>query len=280
MGDCDDDARARDQSLASAVGLPVPNALSPHDALTLLVGGTRVPDVRRVIELLDPYIHVIFPEHQEELAAAAPLPETYPIVATVRAIAASLGASALPIYWREHSEPLLLASEPRAFVLAPEHVNDGATARIRFDAGYAIARVAGGSILGHAAPPEQVRSLLIVLDDRDADDEHNFRKRISHAMPRRNRKELERVVAESRLDVGAYKTWEQEERRRALGIGVATCGDLRAVAASISPDVLEATGGDERRARVQANPMLVDALRFATSDLGWSLIRRLYGRLR
>jgi tetratricopeptide (TPR) repeat protein len=274
-----DDALARKLVAYVAVPTPQPDALRPDEALAILVGPTRVADVRTVVAHLDPYLHEIFPDGQEELQTMAPLPERYPITGAIRAIAQALGVPSLSLFWRERAEPMLLASDPRAFVIAPDHVTEQAVTRIRFDAAYAIARLAAGSILGHAAPAEDVRAMLYAISDSDADDEGNYRRRVSHALPRRARKDLERLVEEiGVIDPRATTAWEGEERRRALGVGVITCGDLRAVARSACPDVFTAASAEERRAGLRASMLVVEALRFATSDACWTASKRLYGR--
>ena len=261
------------------VPTPVPDALRAEDALALLVGKTQVADVRTVVAHLDPFLHEIFPEAQQELHTLAPLPERYPITGALRAIALALGIPGINLRWREHSEPALLASEPRTFVIAPEHVAEQAATRIRFDAAYALARLAGGSLLGHVLPAEEVRALLHAISDPDADDADGYRRRVSQAMPRRARKDLERLLEEiGVIEPRATTAWEGEERRRALGIGVITCGDLRAVARSACPEAFAAATAEARRTQLRASLLIVEALRFVTTDACWTASKRLYGR--
>ncbi len=272
-----------DDALARAVApmlfaSPVPGALSADDALAMLVGQTRVPDLRRVVAMLDPYLHAIFPDGAELLAGAAPLPEKYPIAGVLRGIAAGLGVPDLALYWRERAEPMLCVTDPRAFVIAPEHVGEDASNRIRFDVAYALARLAGGSLLGHAIPADEVRALLLAFAERDAEDELGFKKRVASALPRRARKDLEKLCSEVVFDASHIKVWEAEERRRALGVGVVASGGLRAVAHAVCPDAYAAANPDARRAAIRANPMMLESLRFAITDACWSTVQRFYGR--
>ncbi|MEJ7603826.1 MAG: hypothetical protein WKG01_38425 [Kofleriaceae bacterium] len=274
-----DDTLAQAQRSYVTIPTPVPDALRADDALAILVGKTGVADVRTVVAHLDPFLHEIFPDAQKELHTLAPLPERYPITGAIRAIALGLGLPLVNLYWRERTEPVLLASDPRAFVISPEHVTEQAATRIRFDAAYALARLAGGSVLGHVLPAEEVRALLHAISDPDADDADGYRRRVPQAMPRRARKDLERLLEDiGVVDPRATTAWEGEERRRALGIGVITCGDLRAVARSACPEVFTGASAEDRRAKLRANLLIVEALRFVTTDACWTASKRLYGR--
>src|SRR5439155_732228 len=65
------------------------------EALQILVGPTRARFLRRVLAVLDPYVHEVFPAGQESLGALPRLPDSYPAVLCVRAVAAALGVNSL-----------------------------------------------------------------------------------------------------------------------------------------------------------------------------------------
>ena len=165
---------------------------------------------------------------------------------------------------------MLLASDPRAIVIAPDRVAPSTTAQLRFDAAYAIAWLAGGSTIGHTIPTSELQILLRAVTDRDR--ENNVWRRTVQALSRRARKELERALDEIGvvIEPSATAAWESEERQRALYIGVVASCDLRAVARSVCPSAVGA-GRDQRRAGLRACATVIAALRLSSE-------RRMLGR--
>ncbi|MCX5747377.1 MAG: hypothetical protein NT062_33340, partial [Proteobacteria bacterium] len=249
---------------------PVPGALPPDAVLGLFVGATRAPDVRRLAAHLDPHLHALFDE-KAKLDGAVPLPESYPVVPVIRAIAAALGAPAIGLSWRERADLTLVATDPAVLVLSPRQVKDD-PARLRFGLGYVLARLAGGSAIAHLGPLEQVQAMFVAITDPEGD------KRVSAALPRRARKELEKLAPElAGVDAPHVALWDAEERQRGLACGVIASCDLRTVAAAVCPDALAGTPAD-RRGRLGSSPMLVEALRLATTEACWTALARFYGR--
>jgi hypothetical protein len=158
-------------------------------------------------------------------------------------------------------------------VLAPEYATDDMLPRLRFDAGRALARTAGAATLA-ALPAGEVRALLLAVGERDGD----YWKRVAQALPRRSRKDLERIVEDNPIDEAAIATWLREEESRATRIGLLACCDFAAVARSLAPTALAAPTANERRARIRASARMLDALKFGVSDACWTALRRLYGR--
>ena len=127
--------------------------------------------------------------------------------------------------------------------------------------------------------PDRVQALLRVATDPGPVDPANrdLRRRLHGAMPRRARKELERVAADvGVIDQRRWAAWEQEERRRARRAGVLLSRDLRAVARSLAPEAAAAPPA-ARRAQLAQSDAMVDALRFAASEACWALCFKLFG---
>jgi tetratricopeptide (TPR) repeat protein len=269
-------------ALALAVApQPIAGALPPDDALHVLVGPTRARFFRRVLGVVDPHLHEIFPAGHESLAGFTRIPDAYPAATRARAVGAALGVTALHLVRGAGRDAAVLMSEPRALVLGPEHLTDAGTARLLFDAAHGCARIAAGSTLGLVLPHEQVLAVLEVATDPDADAPgyRELRKRVSSALPRRARKEIERILEEGGGDLRReWGPWEEEERKRALRAGVVFCRDLRIVAQVFAPEVLAIAAPEERRRRIAASAPLVDALRFAASEACWATHRRVYGQ--
>lgn len=279
----------RDGQVEAALSLsmspqPLAGALDADTALQLLVGPTRARYFRRVITVLDPHLHEIFPAGQESLAALTRLPETYPAVTFTRAVAASLGVTSLGIFRSSHPHAAVVLSAPRALVLGPEHLTDrieGSTARLLFDAAHACALIAAASVAAVTVPPEQLLAVMEVTTDSTADGPgyRELRKRVHSILPRRARKELERIAEEEAGDLRReWPAWEEEERKRALRAGVVFCRDLRTVARVFAPDALTAHDQDTRRRLLASNAAMIDALRFSASEACWSALRRVYGQ--
>ena len=130
-------------------------------------------------------------------------------------------------------------------------------------------------------PPEQVQALLEVTTDpvADAPGYKEMRKRIGSILPRRARKEIERIVDEDGGELRrVWAAWDEEERRRSLRAGVVFCRDLRIVAHVVAPEALAAATVEDRRRALGANGAMVDALRFAASEACWAAHRRVFGQ--
>ncbi|MCW5804987.1 MAG: tetratricopeptide repeat protein [Deltaproteobacteria bacterium] len=275
----DDDAAAQGHTVVPALERMGANSLLAEEAFALSVGQTRVADLRRLVAMLDPYLHEIFPDNERQLAVAVPLPEKHAIGTTIRGLAAAFGIATLPIYLRDRGEPAVLATEARAFIVSRDHVSEEVAARIRFSAGGQLARTAGGALLSLAGPVAEVRALFTALNENaDGEGVPEMRKRVSSALPRRVRKDLERAYAELRIDANMVQTWEREEQSRATRIGLVACADLRGAARVLCPTGMSARTAEERKARIRATQQMVDAIHFAMSDACWTAIRRLYSR--
>jgi hypothetical protein len=152
---------------------------------------------------------------------------------------------------------------------------------VLFDSAYISARVAAQSAVGAALPPEQVVALMEVSTDNAADGPgyRELRKRLGSALPRKWRKELERIVEEGGGEAKReYPLWDDEERKRALRAAVVFCRDLRVVAQIVAPEALATASLDERRRALAQNGAMADALRFAASEACWAAHRRVYGQ--
>ena len=227
---------------------------------------------------IDAYLHDIFPDGQELRESLAPLPDIHPAAGLAQRFAPALAVESLEVYRGGKGDPPILLSETRALAISPDQVGDDNLARAAFDVASALARLAGGSAIGCAVPADQVQALLRIASDPDADEDRDLKKRVSSALPRRVRKELERIGEEYGLiDSRAWAAWEEEERARGRRAGVLFSRDIRAAARSIAPDVLASKDSAERRTRVAASPAMLDALRFAASDACWELLLRVHG---
>lgn len=275
------DGHEVDVTLADATPRrPLPDSLHVEEAMNRLVGPTRAWFLRNILAMLDPFLPKIFPGGEAVLEKRARLPDSYPIVAEVRAIAAALGCPPPLVCRGNGREVALLLTEPRAIVLGSDILADPNRSVALFHAAYVCARIAAhGSI--YMVPRQQIGSLLdaAALPDADGPLIREFRKRIGAALPRKNKKELERVVAMGKGDIRAELTaWEAEESRRALYVGVVLCRDVRAVADALAEGTLGTPNIDDRRRALISSAGLREVLEFVVSSGCWDVFKRVYGR--
>ena len=265
-------------TLDDAVPLrPIHDSLLPEEAMNRLVGPTRCWPLRAIFQVLDPFLPKLFP-----LAPLPnpPLPESYPVVSDARAIAGCLGAAAPLLARGQGREASLLQTEPRMLVLGQDLLTDGTRPLALFHVAYACTRIAAsGSI--YTLGRDQIRTLLdaVLPTDVDTPQVRELKKRVSSVLPRKNKKDLERVVAQATQDPRPeLPTWEAEEGRRALYAAVIMARDLRAIAQVLAPEVPAGMDAGERRAALAKNPALREVLEFAVSPQCWDVFRRVYGR--
>ncbi|MCW5836876.1 MAG: hypothetical protein KIS78_31070, partial [Labilithrix sp.] len=268
-------------TLANATPLrPLPEAFLYDEAMSRRVGPSRARFLRSVLATLEPFLGKIFPGGEVMLETRARLPETYPVAGDVRAIASTLGVYAPNVHRGVGREVALLLTEPRALVLGSELLTDAGRPLAAFHGAYACARMAAsGSI--YVTPRQQAAAMLdaATLPDADGPAIRDLRKRISSALPRKTKKELERVVAEGGADLHAeLAVWEAEESRRALYSAVVLCRDLRAVAQVIASDALALPRVDDRRQALAQSGRLREILEFVASSACWDIFQRIYGR--
>lgn len=268
-------------TLDDAVPLrPIQDALLPEDAMNRLVGPSRCWPLRTILQVLDPFLPKLFPGAEPLLAQHPAVPESLPIVGEARAVASALGAPPPVLLRGKAREAVLLQTEPRALVLGQDWLVDAGRSVGLFHVAYASARIAAhGSI--YTLPREQMRALLDAVLPTEAESPlvRDLRKRVSSVLPRKNKKDLERVVATATQDPRPdLATWEAEESRRALFAAVLLSRDLRAVAQVIAPEVSQGAPAADRRAALAKNTTMREVLEFCVSAACWDAFRRAYGR--
>jgi hypothetical protein len=174
---------------------------------------------------------------------------------------------------------VLLLTEPRALVLGNDLLSEAGRPLCAFHAAYACARMAAnGSV--YVTPRQQAVALLdaATLPDADGPAIRDLRKRVGSALPRKTKKELERVVAEGGGDLHSeFSAWEAEESRRSLYAAVILSRDVRAVAQILASDALAMPRIDDRRQALASNVRLRELLEFVASAACWDVFQRVYG---
>jgi hypothetical protein len=269
-----------DAALAAAGALRAkPDSLGFEEAMARFVGPPRTWGVRRILALVEPMLPRVFPGAEGMLAGRARLPDPHPLNADVRAVAAALAVPPPPIFRGVGREVALLLTEPRVLVLGSELIDGGPRGIALFQAAYACARTAMHGSL-YAAPRREAFALLeATLPETDGPLVRDLRKRLHSALPRKSKRDLERVVAEGRpADLRAeFARWEEEEARRALYCGIVLCRDLWGAVHFLAEASLAVARTEERRRALAATPAAREVLEFAASPACWDVMRRVYG---
>lgn len=263
----------------AAVTEPIPEGLLPDDALTLVVGPTRVRTLRRAAALVDGCMHQILPVGPDALGQLGRLQDGLPVVMAVRAIGQALGVKSVNVMRGAARALSVYATEPRTLAMGGELLSGAGVASGLFETARALAHLAAGSSMLLMLPSGQPLGLMLAATEpEEGDCDRDLRKRVLGALPRKVRKELERIRDEEDLQVRRdLAGWEAEERTRALRVAVAVARDMRMVAWSLAPQAMMAGNMEERRARLAADERVADALRFAGSEGCWGAWQRLYG---
>jgi tetratricopeptide (TPR) repeat protein len=255
-----------------------PDSLAFDEAMARLVGPSRAWLLRSVLAAVDPFLPKIFaPAEPQE---STRLPDSHALASDVRGIAAALGVVSPPIYRGSGREVTLLFLEPRGLLVGTDWLGEGALPVTEFHCAYSLARVAGcGSV--YAAPRPQLAAIIdaVCRPETDGPLVRDFRKRIGSAMPRKNKKDLERLVAQATsVDIRAeHAAWEAEESRRALYAAVLLTRDMRAIGQVLAAEAVTASGEDRRRL-LGANTRVREILEFLVSAPCWDAFQRVYGR--
>jgi hypothetical protein len=232
-----------------------------------------------VLSVVDPYLHEIFPGGAEAARALPHVPETYAVVADVRRIQDALGVESLILLRGAGHEATLLLTAPRSLILGSLCLADAGRSLGIFHAACACARIAGCASLGQALPSEKGLSMVeAITTQSDIPGMREMRKRVERALSRKAKKELEQVMNAGGDAQREWPAWEEEERKRAMYIGVLFCRDLREIACVLAPEAMLAEGLAERKRGLAASASMCDALKFITSDACWTAHRWLYGR--
>jgi tetratricopeptide (TPR) repeat protein len=259
---------------------PHPESLNFEEAMNRLVGPSRCWYLRNILAMLEPFLPKLFPGGQTLLEQRTRLPDSYPIVGEVRAVAMALGCPPPLVCRGNGREVALLLTEPRALVLGSDLLGEQARGVALFHAAYVCSRVAAhGSV--YAVPRQQIGSLLdaAALPDTDGPLIRELRRRLSSVLPRKNKRELEHFVATNKGDIRAeLPIWEAEESRRSLYSAVVLCRDMRAVAEVLASDSIGTAHIDGSRRSLTSNPRLREILEYVVSPSCWDLFKRVYGR--
>jgi hypothetical protein len=217
---------------------------------------------------LEPYAPALLVETTGQIPRGDLLPEANPVSLRVRAVCTALGLEPMRVYvdTPKDRDVHLCADAKLAMTVGGVLASSGATGRLTFELARLCAWTAAGATIGAFLATAEVPAFLIaVATDGGGDDIKELRRRVTKPLPRKVRKEIERIAAEGIRDLARAATeWHVEEQRWADRVAFLLSRD--AVAA------MEATAaGKDPRATGRA----LDLVRYLASENCWRTYVRL-----
>ena len=263
-----DAARAPQSALAPRIPR---RALSPEElfAATGRTDSTAVHAVRELLKQLQLFAPAVLVEATGRIPRGDELPEANAIALRCRSIAFALGVPALRVFVDPASgrEARLVADGQLALCIGKDLTRSEATGLLVFEVARQLFFVSSSASLGSMPSAGDLIALLqAVAQEEGSEHVKDLRRRVLKIVPRRLRKDAERIAAEQLPDLQrAAADWHADEHRWADRIGLLFARDwvacLRAVA-----------GDDPRIIRKHARAM--DLVRWLCGEQAWRLYQR------
>ncbi|MDP3277601.1 MAG: hypothetical protein Q8Q09_20635 [Deltaproteobacteria bacterium] len=258
------------EAIAAAAVAPPPraDALSADEALRVVVGESNRGALTRIMTALDPHLGELFPAKLEALRGYTKAPENVANVQVFRTILRSLAAPSAHLYRGRDKEIHVAPSLPPTLVLGSDYFLDSALPYFIFQCAVFASRAAANALVARIASSEELVALIEAVLDLNKDEpvHRELRKRVNSVLPRKTRKDIERWVEESPLNVAVeVPQWEHQETLRSLRLGLVFARDLRVVAQILVPEAFASADLTERRKLLASSKWLADLLRFSAS---------------
>jgi tetratricopeptide (TPR) repeat protein len=241
---------------------------------------TQTGPIRAVAEIarqLEPYTAGLLVEVTGQIPRGDLLPEANPASLRARAVASALGVEPLRVFVdAPNGRDVRLCADGRlALTIGGGLVSPGAHARLTFEVARTLAWSAAGATIGTFVAPGQLPAFLQAIGtDGGDEDVRELRRRVVKPLPRKVRKEVERIIAEQLPSLARLPLeWYAEEQRWADRIGFLLARDVTAAIESLASDVSD--GGGKRTVTAAGNGRIVDLVRYLASEGCW----RAYARL-
>lgn len=226
--------------------------------------------IAEIARLLEPFAPALLVEMTGRLPRGELLPESNPVALRVRSVAGALGLEPVRVYV---DKPSGREAHPCADTRLALSIDGGLTApsaqgRLVFEAARLLAWSAAGVSIGAALSPGSVVPFFQALATEGGNEEvRELRRRAQRPLPRKLRREVERIAAEQIRDLGrASNEWYAEEQRWADRLAFLLARDPSAALDSI-------TAGEEPR----RCPRALDLVRYLVSEGCWRAYARLGG---
>jgi tetratricopeptide (TPR) repeat protein len=217
--------------------------------------------VAGLIAMLEPFAPAILVEATGRIPRGDELPEANQISLRLRAIAQALGVPPMRVFVDppEGREVKLCADDRLAITAAKELLRSDALGLLVFESARTFAFVAARATLAASGGPGDLLSLLqAVALEEGSDHVKELRRRVLRVIPRRLRKDAEKITAEQIRDLPReVVAWYAEELRFTDRIAYLLSRD--------AVSSLRTIVGDEPSA-LRRNPRAIDLLRFIESE--------------
>ena len=217
---------------------------------------------------LEPYAPALLVETTGQIPRGDLLPEANPVSLRVRAVATALGLEPMRVYVDDPKERQvhLCADAKLAVAVGGALTSTGAQGRLTFEVARLLAWTAAGATIGAFLATAEVPAFLIaVATDGGGEDIKELRRRVTKPLPRKVRKEIERLAAEGIRDLQRAATeWHVEEQRWADRVAFLLSRDAAAAMEAVA-------GGKDPHTTARA----LDLVRYLASDGCWRAYVRL-----
>jgi hypothetical protein len=253
-----------------AAPLSVRRALLPDEWQTYFPreSGPGKVALSELARTLEPYA----PQLVLELTGERPRGELLPPGKTeslVRATFQALGVAPLRVFVDPQlgNELVVCADDALALHVGPGLLRPEAATRLIFELSRIGAWIAQGESLGTFMRGRALPAFIQAACDDGGDDEvREVRRRVSRALPRKLRKDLERFAIALADAVGVSKSWERSGYAAAEELGLLICRDAGAVFESL---------GHRPGETLPTRGRGVEIVRFLASEDCWRAYRRL-----
>jgi len=217
--------------------------------------------VRDLLRLLEPYAPQILVEATGRIPRGDELPDANQVALRCRSIAQIMGVPPMRVFVDppDGREARLVADDKLAFCVGKELLRSDAQGVLVFEVTRQIFFVAGQVTLGTLPGAGDLISILqAVAQEEGTDYVKELRRRVLKFLPRRARKDAERMVVEGKLDLPrACAEWHADEQRWADRLGLLLGRD--------AVGILRALGGDDP-ARLRRTPRALELIRWMNSE--------------
>jgi tetratricopeptide (TPR) repeat protein len=238
-------------------------AITPDDIFGVTArGDINMPrPIRDLLRLLEPYAPQILVEATGRIPRGDELPDANQLAMRCRAIASVMGVQPMRVFIDppEGREARLVADDKLAMCVSKELTRSDQLGVLVFEVTRQIFFVSSQVTLGALTGAGDLMSILqAVAQEEGSDYVKDLRRRVLKFLPRRVRKDAERLVVDGKLDLPrACAEWHADEHRWADRLGLLLGRD--------AVGILRAVSSDDPRA-LKRSPRAFELIRWMNSE--------------